>query len=117
MIDILTGLAALIVWLIMAYVGAYDSWKGYDLLAHFVVGYALGMGAALFVGDGVYVTVAAALVFTTVLSVIWEAVEFSTGTWPWVERTSLSLAWDDTGGDIAAVALGASQAGIVVFIV
>jgi len=43
--------------------------------------------------------------------------EYHEGIYPWVDRTTLARAWDDTGGDAAWVGLGATWAGIAVGLV
>jgi len=112
------GLVALVAWLGMAYVGAYGVWRGYDATAHALAGYAIGSIAALptvaYLSDTILAASVAALVVSSVATFAWEVYEFKRSIYPWIDRTTLALAWDDTGGDAAFVAVGALLAGIVV---
>jgi hypothetical protein len=126
-LDAALGLAALVSWLTMAWVGAYDAWRGYDSLAHWLAGYAIGTGTAvvynLLAGAAdpepirLLFTITAALAVSTAATLVWEAFEFEASIYPWVRRTSLAVAWADTEADAAWVGIGAMTAAVVVVVV
>jgi hypothetical protein len=110
----LTVLATLL-WGSLAYVAWYGKFWWWDNLAHLSAGASIGGWTALIVthfGYGGYAVILAVVV-SGIAALIWEAIEFVEGVWPWTATLSLDRKWSDTLLDSYLVLTGSALSGII----